>query len=99
MTEFDYLARMKRRFLLYATLILAAGTAINGVLYAQVQEQSRENCERLTELVDFTKGSYVDLADRIRVIPEGERNAAAGAQLDTLNERLAVLETIQCGGK
>lgn len=92
------MARMKRRFLLYAAVLLAAATVLNGVLYAQVERQGAENCARLMELVDFTRGSYVDLADRIRVIPEGKRSAAAGAQLGTLEERLAVLDDIECRG-
>lgn len=92
----DSIARMKRRFLLYAAAILAVGTAINGVIYQRVEHQSRENCQQLEQLVDFTKGSYQDLIDRIRVIPPSDRTAAAGAQLATLESRLAVLNHIQC---
>ena len=92
------LARMKRRYLAGLAAILAVGTAINGVIYAQVENQARENCTQLEQLVDFTKGSYQDLIVRIERIPTVDRTAAAGAQLDTLQSRLSVLETIQCRG-
>ncbi len=92
------IANMKRRFIAYIATILAVGTAINGLIYQRVETQARENCAQLEQLVDFTKGSYTDLIDRIRVIPPEERTTAAGAQLATLESRLKVLNDIQCKG-